>query len=362
MIFEAHNAGIGDCFSIMENDKIYVIDGGSSNRIINDFKGKTINVCIVTHNDRDHTQGVQKMLSEKSGVTINEIWLPGIWQPIIEHVQSNPKSLSELTNYSVCKGFVIDDLSLLNGLLDNTSESIDSFYETSDEKLQFIEMFEMHNELIKTNPEKYFNSPNIDLNRILGIFSLALERGCFIKFFYPEETMQSLMVPNYPFRMLNSSLLCSLKKVKADKLINLLYLSKNNKYSLVFEYMYKENPIILLNADSDLYFIDNTNPLDYGGAEILVTSPHHGSESNSSVYTKIIGSKITWVKSGGSMKCLTGDTYKFISHHQKFCNNLFVTTNKKSCNYKNNCKKKNIRKCGCKICCKIKGHSRYWLN
>ena len=321
MTFEAHNAGIGDCFSIEENNKLYVVDGGNANNIIQDFIGKSIDVCIITHNDRDHTHGILKMLEENSGVEIKEIWLPGIWQPIIDYVHHNPKCLFDLIE----DGAYFDKNSIaelidISGLVKNTTEDISVFFDVVDNELQFIELYELHNELIKINPEKYFNAPNIDLNRILGIFALAIERSCNIKFFFPEEIKKSNIIKNYPFRMLNSSLVCNLKTVSKNNFNKLLFLSKNNRYSLVFEYVHCETPIVLFTADSDLYFVDIKEKIEYGAGTVIITAPHHGSESNCKAYMKLKGKKITWVKSGGSMKCVTGKTFKTIPHFQKFCN------------------------------------------
>ena len=329
--FRAHNAGIGDCFSIKENNKLYVVDGGNENRIIQDFVGETIVVCVVTHNDRDHTHGILKMLQEESKVTIEEIWLPGIWQPILDYIYNNPDVLSKLKKYTVVEEENNEKSKFeLDNLVENTNQNLNLFFEVSDLKIQYIELYRLHTELIKHYPEKYFNTPNIDLNRILGIFALALERGCIIRFFFPSMTQTSTEFNNYPFRMLNATELVTIKKTSEKNFLQLLYLSKENKFSLVFEYRHSQIPAILFTADSDLYF--GNDQFTYNN-EIIVTAPHHGSESNKDAYTKISQNMyITWVKSGGSMKCLTGATFqKLNTYKNKFCSRC--KTRNIACNF-----------------------------
>lgn len=333
IIFTAHDAGIGDCFSIQDNGKLYVIDGGNGKRIVDDFVGRTIDVCIVTHNDRDHTFGVKHLLDK--GVDIKEIWLPGIWQPILNHIKCNPKILIDLEEFEVSTSD--NDEIKPTDLTEGTDAEMGTLYDVEDSNLQYVELFEWHTKLMESDPKRYFNSINIKLNRILDLFSQAIERGCLIKFFFPEESkIEDSINGNDPFKMLNSTLLVKLKKVKDEtkrNFVQLISLSATNKYSLVFEYLFDKQSIILFTGDSNLFFIANNSTLKYDSSEIIVTAPHHGSESNKVAYSKIIGKKILWVKSGGSMKCLTGNTFKNATHYQKYCNRC-ITLNHYNFRYK----------------------------
>lgn len=322
IIFKVHNGGTGDCFSIQNCNNLYVIDGGSTKNGVEDFKGKIINLCIVTHNDKDHTYGIEKMLKPDSDFSIDEIWLPGLWQPIINYVKEHRQCFESLVEYN---SKLMKPLECVEFPLNFIEEGggIEAFYRISDESFEFEELYRFHKLLIKNKPDKYYTPPNIDLHRILKIFALALKKVGVIRFFYPTNEKTDTRISGYPFRILNAIELVSLQKIKEtnDSLANffqLLYLTKNNQYSLVFEYLHQNNPKILFTADSDLFFAKEY--LDYDDNEILITAPHHGSQSNKDAYAKIKSTRATWVKSGGSLRCLTGDAYKSISCKSKFCN------------------------------------------
>ncbi len=321
LIFKSHDAGIGDCFSIEISKMIFLVDGGNKKSIVNDFKGKNINVCIVTHNDRDHTYGISKILKCDPEIEIKELWLPGFWQPILEFIKNKPETLLNLENYSVNIGTDILTEKCPELIDYDSLEDISThFFAIDDEKLQFAEIYKFFKNWKKYNPKKALKPSVFDVDRILQIFTLGLERGCIIRFFYPENIITNFQLIGYPFKMLNSKEMLNFKTPRnTAEFMQLLYLSNNNKYSLVFEFIEKEKPIVLFTADSDLSFIDISEPLNYNNESIIVTVPHHGSKTNSSAYSKIIATNSIWVKSGGSMKSLPSDDFKNLDVY-KICN------------------------------------------
>jgi hypothetical protein len=101
---------------------------------------------------------------------------------------------------------------------------------------------------------------------------------------------------------INSFEVVKIKKIKNNNFISflqLLQLSTENKYSLVFEYHKDNKPIVLFTADNDLFFVDSANPLVYNN-EIVITAPHHGSDSCINAYSKIkVSTSIKWIRSNG---------------------------------------------------------------
>jgi hypothetical protein len=91
-----------------------------------------------------------------------------------------------------------------------------------------------------------------------------------------------------------------------------LYLTVENKKSLVFLAPETKNiPGVLFTADSDLDF--NFQPQS-PTLSMIVTTPHHGSESNKNAYGKIFGwhknpSSVIWVRSDGKYKCRPGKSF-----------------------------------------------------
>ena len=175
---------------------------------------------------------------------------------------------------------------------------------------------------------KLKRSIDIKLNRIINIVALARQHGCTIRWFEPTSAC-SIKDIDYGFVSLNSSKIGQIKKPKNSvAYFYALSLTKENKYSLVFEYTKKNIPLIRFSADSN-----STCQSQYPYPEnIIVTAPHHGSAANAVVYKKLQGDDIVWVRSdtvtGGtgkkprpcdafkSMKnkyCLACETFNFIS-------------------------------------------------
>lgn len=164
---------------------------------------------------------------------------------------------------------------------------------------------------------------NISLNRIMMIAGLARKQGCIIRWFEPTSTCSENVI-SHGFMALNASEIFKIKKLKGFQAYYFaLTFTRENKYSLVFEYSKNNVPIIRFSADSRI-----TCQSQYPYPEnIIVTAPHHGSAANAVVYKKLQGDDIIWVRSDkrsykrpcsefkklNNKYCLSCDSYNFIS-------------------------------------------------
>ena len=161
-------------------------------------------------------------------------------------------------------------------------------------------------------------SIDFKLNKIIEVAKLANSCGCTIRWFEPSSTCSKEDI-DYGFVSLNSSKMCSIKKLKSYlACFCAISLTKENKYSLVFEFTKNDVPIIRFSADSK---IPCQSKYPYP-ENIIVTAPHHGSAANAVVYKKLQGDDIVWVRSD----TVTGGTGKkprpcnaFKSMKNKYC-------------------------------------------
>ena len=155
------------------------------------------------------------------------------------------------------------------------------------------------------------------------IFEFARYRGCTIRWFEPTSTCSENVI-SHGFMALNASEIFKIKKLKNYlAYYYALTLTRENKYSLVFEYSKNSVPIIRFSADSNST-CQSESPYK---KNIIVTAPHHGSCANSVVYRRIKGNDIIWVRSDErsyerpcpefknqpSKYCLACDKYNFLS-------------------------------------------------
>lgn len=81
---------------------------------------------------------------------------------------------------------------------------------------------------------------------------------------------------------------------KAKNLPSFLFLTLQNRESLVFDYYGKYgHPIVRFSADSDCVN-QSFKPYD----NVIITAPHHGSPHNSIVYNNLVFNTVHWVRSG----------------------------------------------------------------
>jgi len=321
MIFKALEIGSGDAFFIEEKEKQILFDSGGSKSKIRELlkKNTTINLAICSHNDSDHSNGFIGLLEDPK-FAINEIWLPGLWIPILNFIIENRLNTDFLHTYFENKMEIErikelgDETFNYESLIEESDISIENF----DDKLQMIsgkiDNNLSYSHFLNFRHSYWYNDELINLDRIIRIAGLAYQKGSLIRWFKPENIAPSIKFPNHNFRSLNAREVVRVDRVSKFNFLKLLNLTIENKYSLVFEYCKNNNPIILFSADSDFAFLKHVKKYKNN---IIITAPHHGSASNSSVYSKINGDNIIWVRS--DRKCKERPCSQFKKLNIKYC-------------------------------------------
>lgn len=298
---------------IRDGECTFLIDAGGSKSLIRKMAPDYIDIAICTHNDADHSNGFIGLLSD-SNKDINEIWLPGMWQPILSfYIEKSPEFRSLELDFKKIPNY--------DSLVSCREQSIADFDEQVLEKLQGTSITH-HPFPFYLEFNHAFRKIILNMKRILDIARLASKRGCKIRWFEPIATFSNYNIGR--FNALNSRPLQKSLSIRNNSLQNffyLLYLTSENKYSLVFEYLKDSQPIVLFTADSDLSFLDNKMLL-YKDS-IIVTAPHHGSESNSQAYSLIVGNNITFVRSDRKASKRPRDTYKGLQAN-KYCTSCTI--------------------------------------
>lgn len=162
---------------------------------------------------------------------------------------------------------------------------------------------------------KWAKSFDLKLSKILEIAKWAYQRHCKIRWFEPTSVCVKSAIA-HGFVALNSKEMFSVKKLKNTlAYLYALTLSKENKNSLVFEYVKNTIPIIRFSADSNS--ICQSIPIYH--ENIIVTAPHHGSKANANVYKAIQGDDIIWVRSDSLKKTQGRPCADFKSKMNKYC-------------------------------------------
>lgn len=295
--FSALEVGQGDAF-LLEKDgwKCLFDSGGSKSGLESLLKNKRIshlNLAVCSHNDFDHTNGFLGILDTNSKITVDEIWLPGLFGSIIQYVMDNgiPREILEPEDYH------IDDINL-ESLYDRELRPI-SCDEFEDNMPMYKGFMDYAHRYMRHKFRPYFRfslkelSLLIKLKNIEKIAKLAYQRGCIIRWFEPVNGCAANYI-DYGFTALNSKETHQIKKLKGVKeFIYALTLTDENKYSLVFEYAEEGTPIVRFSADSDCT-CQSVTPYP---SNIILTAPHHGSEANQNVYYSIQGDDMIWVRS-----------------------------------------------------------------
>lgn len=85
--FSALEVGQGDAFLLEKEGWRCLFDsGGSKSGLESLLKNKRINhlnLAVCSHNDFDHIDGFLGILDTNSKITVDEIWLPGLFGSII---------------------------------------------------------------------------------------------------------------------------------------------------------------------------------------------------------------------------------------------------------------------------------------
>lgn len=358
--FNALEVGSGDAFLIEEEEKKYLFDaGGSKSTIVNLLRKKKINkldLAICSHNDIDHANGFIGLL--ESSIDIDEIWLPGTWTSILQYVKDNgvgPEVLDFL--FDLCESEESQ-----HEISDNLKEDIynHQYVEISDFDEHLSYFSDLYENYILSQSQFYlcrhffyhgFSSKTlslfIQLDKIIKIAALAYQKGCKILWFEPLDSCAQNDVA-YGFRALNSQKVVTVKRINKDPIsfFYLLNLTVENEYSLIFEFLHGNKPIVRFSADS-AQSCQSETPYSQN---IIITAPHHGSDANACVYNTIKGDDIVWVRS--DRKSSKRPCQEFKKLKEKYCLACFTKKFKKEVRfeYDNRSKKWNYQsgnKCNC---------------
>lgn len=338
--FTALPVGEGDAFYLQRPDFRVLVDGGKSNIYISDFvsaKTDSLDVVVCTHNDSDHANGILGLLENWEG-SIREVWLPGSWtshlkdlivapdsffKSLVENIKDLKQNFESLDQiYPANDLHSLDDiaegdlLSLFTELSEIETDSglpcLDDGRINSCPSLQCISGTRIPRHLERLSLEA------IDAAyRIRKIALRAFERGCQIRWFKfggsPSGGNPGFLEP------INSKEIFRILP-KRTSTLEYLALSKSNRESLVFYCPEsKDFPAVFFSADSDLNF---NLPSPSPNRSPIVTSPHHGAESNSMAY-EFIGEWLNpntipiWVRSDSNNSIRPCNSYK--SQIRKAC-------------------------------------------
>jgi hypothetical protein len=352
IMFQSIRVGQGDAFFLNKFDKTALVDGGRSvmdfcKRFISSTGLTKVNICVCTHADADHSSGILGFLEELGA---DEVWLPGSWTDRLMDMLQKPDDFFEEIVEDVRNLVVSDNVDNVNISLQNIGDKkqenkyklgtledkeikdirmdklltvIEDIYDRENVSLSFV-----------SNPLSYvfhFPFPKYWANGIGSIhdrakYSLLLEAfstadrirkiaiasfhsGAIIRWFdvnYQEVGggIPSFLVP------VNAREIVSISRRKLGAL-EYLALTQSNKDCLVFESPADDSfPGVLFSGDSDFSF-----PHKIAWAKgMLITAPHHGSESNSKAYQRVVSENprcndFVWVRSDSFRIRRPGNSY-----------------------------------------------------
>lgn len=336
IVFIAIGVGQGDAFFMEKGDRALLVDGGDSRlafprQFIRVTGRKNVDVLVCTHNDSDHAHGLLGFLTKK-GLFATEVWLPASWMDRLKDLIHKPKDF--------LKELMADIENLSDNLVSDLSRLGDRYAIASAEKddlvievraKDLLESIEQTNAVESVLQAFYLSLRHLydlqPLNKrleliveavsasdlIRQIFLAAYRSGSLIRWFdYVGNNNQinasggihDLLVP------VNAVEVGQIRHPKRSALEHIA-LTRSNKQSLVFVSRNDElSSGVLFTADSDLSFSQAVSWHD----QMIITSPHHGSESNKYAYKKFFqetaGEKdVVWVRSDGKFMRRPGRSY-----------------------------------------------------
>lgn len=284
----------GDAYLLQnDNNENFLFDAGHSNvfQFLYQKGCCHLHVAICSHNDADHTDGFENLL--KSCIRIDELWLPNIWASIVLFLNNHSESINEDYIYSLKKEI---------GKINVDRQAIYNQRDISPLEIERVQYKEVYQKL----PYK--------TDKIVKIIKLARCRNIRIRFFKPLD-YEVNNVCDFGFVAKNSEEVNSVPVLNSiTQLAMAIKLSAENKYSLVFEYR-RYDPKVLFTADSDLFFIQRT--LVYNNS-MVITAPHHGSDSNAFAYNKIQANNPFYVRTFYNNKHSI-KTFLALQNCKKYC-------------------------------------------
>ncbi|NWA70860.1 hypothetical protein HX775_02870 [Serratia proteamaculans] len=347
--FIAIDVGCGDAFFLQRNGVNILVDGGKSKRCLPKLLKSRVgdvnlDIIVCTHCDADHINGLIGYY--ESGMKSKETWLPGSWSHRIDDLIQSPESFARELYYDIneyvehneiTESISLQDIGniMSHKKIDNEDygkiknhqkspgeESLESERVSksiiSIRKLKRIlsnPKREIYKSDIEKNIKRMFESAIHSAVNILQLSSLACNAGSKIRWF--EYSNNSSSGGKEYLLPVNSKEILSYKRdVNA---FMYLALTKANIESLVFYSPAVDSKSgVLFTADSNFVF---NQGLDFIQPNSIITTPHHGSESNKNTYERLhdhIGDDNIFIRSDLNSKSRPGNSYLKLSQ-KKYC-------------------------------------------
>lgn len=325
----------GDSFYLERDDKIIVFDGGrypqNTPLLFKQYSKKNeIDYLICSHNDADHALGIIGILN--SGIAVKEVWLPGKWREVLSQIIHNHNWV-----YHIWKESEKQEASSFSELdvkyekethEDHSDNELNNIQSEDGFDVELEDLCESDDEIIYGHslispfyypvrgPHSLFMDAISAADRIIQVAKLAYAHGAKIRWFSFDEFSKTKIGAGGAsiLQPMNSVEILSYRKSRKN-LFRLLFLTTANKESLVFKSEMKGEPTVLFTADSDLANV--AAPVVSNTSELIVTAPHHGSESNKNVYGLFANTQPLWVRSDMKSKKRPCTEYK--QQTEKYC-------------------------------------------
>jgi len=342
-IFIAIGVRQGDAFFMEKrDDRTLLVDGGGSvlafpKQFLKVTGKNHVNILVCTHNDSDHARGVLGFL--KGGLFAKEVWLPASWIDRLSDLIGNPENfwkelVADIEKLEANKVEDLDSIGEIYAIMSVEREG--PLVEENAENLMKVFQYGLQTypssvlQLWKRVSKLWLIDKRYKLmveavkasNLIREIVLAAYRSGSLIRWYdyvgnskhsKPSGGISDFLVP------VNSVEVTKISRRKKSAL-EYVALTRVNKQSLVFMSPRDDvSPSVLFTADSDLSFHQAISWHE----QMIITSPHHGSEDNSYAYNRFIREtqgklNVVWVRSDRRLSRRPGKSYLAVSG-DKYC-------------------------------------------
>jgi len=352
--FIAIDVTCGDAFYLQRNGINILVDGGKNKKDFpNLLKSRVgdidLDIIVCTHCDSDHVHGLLGYFV--SGGKSKETWLPGSWSHRLDDLIYAPEEFAKELYHDINIYFEENDATnsitlqeIGNIMSNNKSEnpgqqdkensSIEKYLKKENHEHKEVDLKSKTIASIKvlsnmlSNPKRKILRSSVENNiqrifesaihsavKILKLSSLAYNAGSKIRWFEYSNN-DSYGGEKYLHPVNSKEILSYTKNISS---LMYLALTKANVESLVFySPAIGSNSGVLFTADSNFTF---NHELDFIQSNSIITSPHHGSESNKNTYGRLyahIDKFNIFIRSDMNGKSRPGKSYLNLKQ-KKYC-------------------------------------------
>jgi len=340
--FIAIGVSQGDAFFMEKGDRRLLVDGGNS---ISDFPNQftkatnknDVDVLVCTHNDSDHARGVLGFL--RGRLAAKEVWLPASWMDRLSDLISNPENFwkelvadiekleaNKVENlHSLGEMYLIMSLEREGPLVEENVENLMKMFQYSlqSHPSSALQLWKKYSNLWLLDKRYRLMIEAVKASNLIREIVLAAYRsGSLIRWYdyvgnskysNPSGGISDFLVP------VNAVEVTKIRRRKKSAL-EYVALTRVNKESLVFMSPKDDvSPCVLFTADSDLSFYQ----VIQWHEQMIITSPHHGSEDNRNAYTRFNREtqgelSVVWVRSDRRLSRRPGTSYLAVCG-DKYC-------------------------------------------